>query len=750
MRRFRFGWIAAPIAVAFGGAAVVAGVFALVTGDAAVLRALVAHGWGTDMVPYTWWVEVILAGGGILTGWALWQILRGRRAGEAPVLARPVRLLRAALYVSLACALAYEAPIPYQWWLDLPGTLTQFAIVWLFLVVLAGSIPRWLRIVALVAGLADTAVDLVAIVAYGLGQYWDLPPLGNVLYLLWVVPVLIGQARDGRWSRGTVRAGMVAAVLASLSSGSFMIVGFGGTADHGTVILMVRTILSVFALIWMARTAHELAGPPPEPSTCRGERAAARPWPLAAVAVVLPSVPAAVNLAQGMPFWIGPRGAVDMFFREYSSHPAGLAWVAVDVLVGVGAPAVLVLVAVIRRSRRLLTGTMLFLALAAAAGVVTALTARPEEDWQVVPEMAEVRLAVYPDGQFGGGLDGQLVFGLSPLWYSAALAVSALVLFLLYAAPPAARRGRRVFAMALATAVALVFVPAADRSQGTVTTAADCSPPDRRQTGVEPAPLTGERAFICEVRTGQVLDIPATMPDQALLAYGRSLCGVYTRDDPRELARVESVEGLRVRDLYWAIDDICPAAAAKVKTEREADDQEFAAFQAEERAKCAATPRHRPLIEPVKAVRLDDPVWPETGLEMRDTAGIGDSGGGRHDDLVESGPGHLTVSVDSEYHLCVTLETYSRRPPVETKGWDHVTEAGYTSTDGELVFHDVLAGIVLPDLSPGGRRGRYRIRVHHAWFPWKGEERGTQRLLIMAYPGKDDKLVTYRRPAGSR
>ncbi|MFD2351594.1 hypothetical protein ACFSTC_23340 [Nonomuraea ferruginea] len=119
------------------------------------------------------------------------------------------------------------------------------------------------------------------------------------------------------------------------------------------------------------------------------------------------------------------------------------------------------------------------------------------------------------------------------------------------------------------------------------------------------------------------------MPDQALLAYGRSLCGVYTRDDPRELARVESVEGLRVRDLYWAIDDICPAAAAKVKTEREADDQEFAAFQAEERAKCAATPRHRPLIEPVKAVRLDDPVWPEIGLEMRDTAGTGDSGGGR-------------------------------------------------------------------------------------------------------------------------
>ncbi|MFG1946666.1 hypothetical protein [Nonomuraea sp. NPDC048826] len=748
MRRYRFGWIAAPIAVAFAGAAVVAGVFALVTGDAAVLRALVVRGWGQELVPFTWWVEAIVVGGGILTGWTLWQILRGRRAGEPPVLARPVRLLRAALYVSLASSLVYEAPIPYQWWLELPGTLTQFAIVWLFFVVLAGSIPRWLRIVALVAGLADTAVDLVATIAYGLGQHWDLPSLSNVPYLLWLVPVLIGQARDGRWSRGTVRAGMVAAVLASLSSGSFMIVAFGGGADRGTVILMARDILSVFTLIWMARTAHEPAGPPTEPSARRDERAAARPWPLAAVAVVLPLVPAAVNLVQGMPFWIGPRGAVDAFFREYSSHAASLAWVAVDLLVGAGAPAVLVLVAVIRRSRRLLTGTMLSLVLAAAAGVVTALTMRPEEDWQLIPEMTEHRLAVYPAGQFGGGQDGQLVFGLSPLWYSAALAASALVLFFLYAAPPARPR-RRVLAAALATAVALGFVPAADGSPGAVTTAADCAPPDHWRTTVEPPPLAGERAFICQVRTRQALDFPAGTPDQVLLAHGRRLCGVYTRNDPRELAQVEAEEGVRVQGMYWAIADICPAAAAKVKAERAADDQEFAAFQAEERAKCAAAPRHRPLIEPVKAVTPDDPVWPEIGLEMWDSAATGDSTG-RRDGLVESGPGHLRVSVDSEYHVCVTLETYSRRPPVETKGWGHVTEAGYISTDGELVFRDGLAGIVLPDLSLDGRRGSYRIRVHHAWVPWKGEERGTQRLLIMAYPGKSDKLVTYRKPAGSR
>ncbi|MGW0806341.1 hypothetical protein [Nonomuraea sp. NPDC002799] len=40
--------------------------------------------------------------------------------------------------------------------------------------------------------------------------------------------------------------------------------------------------------------------------------------------------------------------------------------------------------------------------------------------------------------------------------------------------------------------------------------------------------------------------------------------------------------------------------------------------------------------------------------------------------------------------------------------------------------------------------------MHFSWAPWKGEKEGTQRLLIMAYPGPGDKVVTYRRPARRR
>ncbi|MEU8386099.1 hypothetical protein, partial [Streptosporangium sp. NPDC048865] len=114
--------------------------------------------------------------------------------------------------------------------------------------------------------------------------------------------------------------------------------------------------------------------------------------------------------------------------------------------------------------------------------------------------------------------------------------------------------------------------------------------------------------------------------------------------------------------------------------------------------------------------------------------------------LVAALPGHLMIDTHSDYDLCVTLETYARRPPVETRGWDHVVEVGYESPTGEIVLRDDLGGAEFPDLSLNGRAGHYRIRVHYDWFEWKGPHGHGQRLLIMAFPGKGDKPVTYRRP----
>ncbi|MBB6348238.1 DMT family transporter [Nonomuraea muscovyensis] len=753
MRRYRFGRIATLFAAIYVAAVVVSGVLALVTGDPALLREIVTWGWGPDFVPYTWWVELLVVAGGVLQGWAYWQVLRGRPVGTVAVNDRPVRLLRAALYLSVACTLLYRLPIPYLWWLGLPSDLLNFAVVGLFFVVLAGVLPRWLRLLGLVAGLANAAIGVASTVAYGLGQYsvaQFVSPyqLGNAVYLLWLVPVLAGQARDARWRRGTVRMGGASAALSLLSSGGHSIVAFGGSGvDYDLVLPMVLSVLGVFGMVWQARSAHDLGGPTPAPSPAPQIRIApARAWSLTAVAVVLPLIPAAVNLADGMPVWIGPRGAVDDLFHGYVSYPAMVLWVAVDMLVGVGAPAALVLIAIVRRPRRLLRVTMLILTLAAAAGVVTSLTTQSEADWQLIPEMVDQRLALYPDGLFDRNEKDDILFGLSPLWYSAALAASALILLALYGAPPAARLRHHVLVTALATAVALCFLPAADQSRGSVTTAEDCSPPEPWEMDgkpVEPPPPTGSRAFICAVRRQNALTFAATTPDQVLLARGRRLCAVYTRNDPRELARLREVEGVNVANLSGVLAGICPAANAEVTAEAAAKDREFDEFMAEERRKCDATPRHRPLITPAKAIRLKEPEWPEAGLELYDEfAGEGKS---TTAGPVTAGPGRVTVGTHSDFHVCVTLETYTRRPPVESKGWDDVVEVGYANQSGEMSFMDGLSGTELPDLSLNGRKGHYRIRVHFAWSPWKGEEYGTQRLLIMAYPGPGDKVVTYRR-----
>ncbi|MET8991030.1 hypothetical protein ABZW49_36745 [Nonomuraea wenchangensis] len=748
MRRYRFGRIAAFFAVAYVTAVVVAGVLALVTGDPAVLRTIVARGWDADFVTSAWWVELLLVAGGIVQGWAYWQVLRGRPAGTPAANDRPVRLLRAALYLGVAWMLLHRLPLPYQWWYQLPTDLLQVAVVWLFFVALAGALPRPLRLAGLVAGLAAAAMRLAdtLILEFGdrdllkvVSPSW----LGDVVPLLWLVLVLAGQARDARWSRGTVRVGAAAAAVSLMSSsGSMFFTTSGSDVDPNLVLLMILGVLSVLSTAWQARSAHDLGVPAPEPAPAAPVRAApARAWPLAAVAVALPLIPAAVNLADGMPAWLGPRGLLDELFHGYVSRPATLLWVALDLLVGVGAPAVLVLVAVVRRTRGLLRITTAALTLAAAAGVVTVLTITRDADWLLIPEVAEQRLKLYPDGLFVPDANGAFAFGLSPLWYSAALAGSALILFLLYAAPSTPRPRHQVAMAALAVVVALCFLPAADQSVGPVTTAADCSPDqpwEHYGEPREPVPRTGPRAYLCAVRQHQALGFAATTPDQVVLAHGRRLCAAYTRADPA------------VRGLGWALAGICPAADADARAEQAAEDREFADFQAEERRKCAATPRHRPLIRPAKAIRLQEPEWPEAGLELYDEHAT--EGGGTTAGPVESGPGHVRVSTHSDFHVCVTLETYPRRPPVETKGWDDVVEVGYLNRTGEMIFMDGLSGSTLPDLSLGGRKGHYRIRVHYAWFPWKGGEEGdgTQRLLIMAYPGPGDQVTTYRKPSKRR
>ncbi|WP_433518094.1 hypothetical protein ACQP2T_22660 [Nonomuraea sp. CA-143628] len=744
MRRHRFGRIAAAFAMVYLAAVVVLAVVVWVTGDITPLWVVVADrsGFAADDLRPWWWLVVLLVLIAAVQAWAYWQVLRGRERGEPARHSEDVRLLRAVLYVSVGYDLLLLLPIPYVWWLTLISGLIQLVTAWLFFRVPRGTTPRWLRLIILMTGMLHAVYGLATAAISGLGvgsPAWmaGLLEVGELIWPAWAISVLVAQARDPRWSRTTVRIGVVAVVVSLLRPSSLLTFSYPSEVPWDQLVYELLGALSVLGLVWWARSAHDLGSLMPPAPRPRSVRAPARRWPLPVVAIVLPLIPAAVNLAHGMPFWLGPTNALWNIVQENSSSELIITWYALDLLVGVGLPSLLILAAVGRRTRRLVRATTLSLYALAVVAAVSAFAETAQG-----PLVGEVPL--YPDSLFVK--DGALVStGISPLWYGLALITSALILTFLYAVPSAHRGRRHVLVAGIASAVALCLLPAADQARGPATTTEECHPPPYwEQERPEPAPeLTAEQRFVCALR-GQGTGLARfadTTPDQVVLAYGRRLCDLHTRNDPRELARWK----IDRNTLTYSLAGICPSAAAVVKAARAEQDQEIAEMRAEAQRMCDATPRHRPRIKPVTATRIKEPQMTDYGVLQTYENEDGDPDLDPGNGLVSSEPGTLTVITSPDFDLCVTVETYPRRPPVETKGWDTVVEVGYRSSTGEIVLSDDVSGTELPDLSLNGRAGHYRIRVHYAWFPWKGEGQGGQRLLIMAYPAPGDKEAVYRK-----
>lgn len=761
-------------------AVVVFGVIAAVSGDSEVVWWLVVHQAWSPPLDMGWYALVLVLAGGV-QGWALWQILRGRVAGEDAGPDRHVRRLRRVLYVYLAIRLTFYLVffLPSPWWVDIARDVVRLALVVLFHRVLHGT-PRALRFVALAAGtlgvvgsIGEEVFDELDV--HAVEQIFDLAGPDGLLWLLWLlwslwmVLILVAQARDGRWGGVTVWSGAASMLLALLVVPlAFGLAGdFGGFRDHAiTVILGLFEAQAVLMLVWLARSAHDLAGPHagavPRRERPLGARAPLGRWPLPVAAVALPLLPALAHLAYGLPLWIGPRGAIESAFRMHVTGPGLLLWLGFDLLIGVGGLAVLVLVAVARRTRRLAQATACTLVIAAAVGAVTAVTARAAPD-HTAADLSGGDMVfdyegaqIYPDWMFTPDVEtGEIFFGISPLWHSAAFTVSAIILMSLYGRRPARRSPYRVAVAVAASVVTLCLLPAADHARGPFTSRSDCERP-RSAAGeygrhIESRPMTGETAFVCEARRSDGAPFSQNTPDLALVAYGHRLCGVYTRNDPREIARVRESSGVDVRGLTYALAEICPRAAAIVKANSDEEDRVIAEWKAEQQRICDGAPRHRPLIRPESASVRREPLLTDYGnLEAYEEDGENDPfEDGLYElleknELVAALPGHMVIDVYSDAVTCVTTETYRRRPPVETKGWHHVVEVGYRSPTGEIKLGDPMGGAELPDLALHGRSGDYRIRVHYAWLPWKGEKRGAQRLLIMAYPGRGDEVVVHR------
>ncbi|MEV3979065.1 hypothetical protein [Nonomuraea sp. NPDC049758] len=226
-----------------------------------------------------------LFGAALVKAALLWLILR---APEPGALGRRERALRRLLYLAVAYALVLWYPIAL-----LPGAVdAAFTLVlWAAIDVLYLLVIRWRsRLLRGAAGVLF-AVELAG-AADELLDELDLPELGTggviQLGLIWggvlaTLVTVLGQWRDGRWSRGTQIAGLSSVGVYAVAIPFGLLVG--GRFGSGLAMVILMDAVRLVSTLWIAATARELAagGRPADlrPVRRRGSRVA-----VAAVAVL--------------------------------------------------------------------------------------------------------------------------------------------------------------------------------------------------------------------------------------------------------------------------------------------------------------------------------------------------------------------------------------------------------------------------------------------------------------------------------
>lgn len=309
---------------------------------------------------------------GAVSAWALWQSLRGPAVGRAAEPDRAVRALRVALYAAVASCLVYAVVPEWPQGARVIDAGLMAAVVVGFFLVLRRTVGH--AGLLLGAGLLAQAIY----VADELGApVRDLDVLAAVAEAVWWVLVWVAQWRDGRWRRDTVGygAGMLVVPLALILLTALLAaiwVSFVplaiGVRREGTV------FVEAFLLIWLARSAHDLGEARGRAAPARPGRlpAAGPPWLAATVRIGACAVlllPPLVNLYNGHVLWFSAHAPARWLSRLVGDVlMAG--WWAFELFVGIGGPAVVVLVALRTGSGRMRWAATLGLLVAALAGLM--------------------------------------------------------------------------------------------------------------------------------------------------------------------------------------------------------------------------------------------------------------------------------------------------------------------------------------------------------------------------------------------
>ncbi|MEV0198279.1 hypothetical protein [Nonomuraea sp. NPDC050691] len=320
--------------------------------------------------------------------------------------------------------------------------------------------------------------------------------------------------------------------------------------------------------------------------------------------------------------------------------------------------------------------------------------------------------------------------------------------------PPARRRVIRLAVAAVTVLPIIAMIHPEQTPHNTYTGwSIDCY--DRPGFG-DLKPAERDAAFLCRARSregGVPPMFPDDLPDQAILAYGRTLCRTKDRDEQEAiLTRAGSARPAWGAD-PWDLVHVCPEIVGATHPEllRSAAETEAAntAYIAEKNAKCR------------------DP-WPRAKGVVQATANYflfvdGDHGYLVHDPEDESADEAAEQAMDKVYDdstligvagstvlvghvedvsdLCLTVKAFRAAPPQRTAGWDQVTEVPIVSRSGRLTVPekgeggDAGAGAPMPNLAIKGK-GRYRLRVHV-----RVDEAGEEQHLVVVFPGASRKRL---------
>ncbi|NRQ31080.1 hypothetical protein HII36_04420 [Nonomuraea sp. NN258] len=259
LRRHRAGVPALVVTVLYLVALAVAAGLALSGGGLDLLWRLTVFGEMAEGATPSWPHVLALGAAGLVWAWILWQSLRGPLAGPAPELDRPERRLRLALYAA-AGAWALFALLPFWPWWAAVDSLTMWVVVLLFQPVLSRRMKHagGLQLLGAV-GFGGMTINRVLDAPGGFG----ILPGGFLLVvglaaLAWMVLILRVQWRDDRWRRATVGYGIASFVLPVVLG-----VAFRGLGDvYGEAVLAAEGL----TVVWLARSAHDLAEARPQPA----------------------------------------------------------------------------------------------------------------------------------------------------------------------------------------------------------------------------------------------------------------------------------------------------------------------------------------------------------------------------------------------------------------------------------------------------------------------------------------------------